>query len=84
MSFTATSLYKRVIWSTDEPSNASGTTAATLDEFEIFLPFGQIFSLGYADPNTEPIVLRPGEGLGVINTGGSIGQADLFLECTII
>lgn len=83
-SFTISSLYRRVIWSTDEPSNASGTTAATFDEFETFLPFGTIWSMGYADTSTEPITLRAGEGVGIINTGGSIGAADFFAEFTVI
>lgn len=82
-SFTLGSLYRRVIWSTDEPSNASGTTAATVDEFQTFLPFGTIWNMGYADTSTEPITLRAGEGCGVINTGGSIGAADFFIELTV-
>ena len=82
--FTISSLYRRVIWSTDEPSNASGTTAATFDEFETFLPFGTIWSMGYADTSTEPITLRAGEGVGIINTGGSLGAADFFAEYTVV
>ena len=79
---TTTDLYRRVIWSTDEPSNASGTTAATLDEFEIFLPLCCIWSLGYGDSTTEPITLREGEGLALVNTGGNTGQCDVFFEFT--
>ena len=82
-SVTLTNLYRRVLWSTDEPSNASGTTAVTIDELEILLPFGNIWSMGYADAATEPITLREGEGLAVINTGAAVGQADFFFEMTV-
>lgn len=74
-------LYRRVLWSTDEPT---ANTAISLDEFECFMPFTNIWSMGYADTNSEPITLREGEGVTVMNTGGSIGQCDLFFETTIV
>lgn len=85
--YTPTSLYRRVLWSTDEPNSGTAVataTAATTDEFQTLLPFGTIWSMGYADSSTEPITLRAGEGVGVINTGGSIGTCDFFLEMTVV
>jgi hypothetical protein len=78
-----TAMFRRVMWSTDEPATA-GATVVTLDEIETFVPFGTIWSLGYADSTVDPIVLREGEGLAVINTGANVGQADLFMEVIAI
>jgi hypothetical protein len=73
-------MYRRVIWSTDEP--ATGTL--TLDEFQCFLPLCCIWSMGYADTTTDPITLREGEGLTLMNFGGASGQADFFFEFTSV
>jgi len=73
-------MYRRVIWSTDEP--ATGTL--TLDEFQCFLPLCCIWSMGYADTTTDPIILREGEGLTLMNFGGASGQADFFFEFTSV
>lgn len=81
-SFTATSMYRRVLWSTDEPITTA--TAMTLDEFETFMPINCIWSQGYADSTVEPITLRQNEGFGVVATGAFVGQADLMLEFTTV
>lgn len=76
---TTTDLYRRVLWSTDEP--AVGATC-TVDEFECFLPIGCIWSMGYGDSLVEPITLNANEGFGIINTGASIGSCDIIIEFT--
>jgi hypothetical protein len=68
-----------VLWSTDEPVS---NTAITGDEFECMLPFGNIWSMGYGEPSVEPITLNANEGVGVINTGAVVGQADFIIEFT--
>lgn len=77
---TSTDLFRRVVWSTDEPA---GNAAITLDELECLMPIANIWSQGYGTTAVEPITLRPGEGVAVINTGASSGQSDLFIEFTV-
>jgi Tfp pilus assembly major pilin PilA len=76
---TPTDLYRRVLWSTDEPT---ANTTMTVDEFECLLPFGCIWSMGYGESSVEPITLNANEGVGLINTGAVVGQCDLILEFT--
>jgi hypothetical protein len=76
---TPTDLFRRIIWSTDEPGNST----MTLDEFECLVPIGTIWQMGYMDSTTKPLTLRPGQGVGIINTGASLGTVDLFMEFTV-
>lgn len=76
---TKTTLFRRVLWSTDEPT---ANTAVTMDELETVVPLACIWAMGYGDPLTEPITLREGYGVSVINTGGSTGTADFIMEMT--
>lgn len=76
---TPTDLYRRVLWSTDEPA---ANATMTVDEFECMLPFGSVWSMGYGDANVEPITLNAGEGVGIINTGAVVGQCDVIFEFT--
>jgi hypothetical protein len=76
---TPTDLYRRVMWSTDEPA---GNATMTVDEFQCILPFGNVWNMGYGDANVDPIVLNADEGLGVINTGAVVGQCDIWIEFT--
>lgn len=77
---TTTDIFRRIIWSTDEPL---ANVTATLDEFEMLPVVGTIWQLGYADPNIDPLILRPGEGVGIINTGANVGVVDLRMEFTV-
>jgi hypothetical protein len=72
-------LYRRVIWSTDEPA---ANATVTMDELQTLVPLACIWSLGYADSSTDPITLREGYGVTVMNTGGATGQADFIMEFT--
>lgn len=81
LTITATDLLRRIIWSNDEPT---ANVAATLDELETLVPLCCIFEAGYNDPNVEPIVLREGYGLAIVNVGNTaVGVCDCFIECTL-
>lgn len=83
LTYTASSLLRRMPWSSDEPS-VSGIT--TIDEIETNPAFTQFFNYHkcYSNSTVQPIVLRPGEGFGIINTTNSIvGLADFFLEFSV-
>lgn len=77
---TSTDVFRRVVWSTDEPA---ANAAITLDELQVLMPIATIWSQGYGTTAVDPIVLRPGEGVAVVNTGASSGQADFFIEFTV-
>lgn len=76
---TPSTLFRRVLWSTDEPA---ANAAVTMDELETIVPLACIWAMGYADTAVEPITLREGYGVAVLNTGGAIGQADFIMELT--
>ena len=75
---TTTDLYKRIIWSTDEPASAG-----TIDELQTLFPLALIWNQGYADSTTEPLTLRANQGVGIINTGAIAGRADFIIEFTV-
>lgn len=80
MTVTTSDLFRRVVWSTDEPvANAT----ATIDELQTIPALSTIWDAGYADANIEPIVIREGYGLSVQNIGATVGVADLFFEVTM-
>lgn len=79
MTVTPTNVLSRIIWSTDEPA----INSLTIDEFETLPAFSTIWDSGYGDTNTDPIVLREGYGLGLINIGATTGMADIFFEVTL-
>lgn len=72
MSAVASTTYRRVFLTVDEPA----TTVLSPDEFWCFPLISEIFNTGYKDSNVEPIVLRPGEGLEVRQPGSN--TAGLF------
>ncbi len=77
---TPTDLFRRIIWSTDEPA---ANATMSLDEYEVLVPCGTIWQMGYGDTTNTPITLRAGEGVGIINTGASVGVVDLSIEFTV-
>jgi len=76
-SVTTTTLYRRILWSTDEPITTA--TAMSLDEFEIIMPLNCVWSQGYNDTGVDPLIFNQNEGFGIVNTGAFVGQADLML-----
>ncbi len=77
---TSSDLYRRVLWSTDEPAAAA---TMTVDEFQCFLPIGCIWNMGYGTTDIEPITLNANEGVGIINGGAASGQCDIIIEFTV-
>ena len=80
LTVTTTDLFRRIVWSTDEPvANAT----ASIDEFQCIVPFNCVWDVGYNDANVEPIVCREGEGVSIQNIGATVGVADFFFEVTM-
>jgi hypothetical protein len=76
---TVDALFRRVLWSADEPAVGSGTN----DELECLPANGLIWDAGYADTNVEPIVLREGQGVSLRQPGANaIGVIDVMIEFT--
>lgn len=73
-------MYRRLIWSTDEPA----VNVLSIDELETFVPLCCIWSMGYADTTTDPIILREGDGVSVMNSANASGQADFIAEITAV
>jgi hypothetical protein len=82
---TTTELFRRIPWSNDEPTVSAGT----IDEMEIIMPFSMIWDSAFPDANIEPLVLRPGQTLAILNVGftatapANAGIVDIFVEMTI-
>lgn len=72
-----TSLFRRVIWSTDEPV----ATETNMDVYELRPSWNVFYDVPITNSIIEPIVLNQGEGITVYNvTNTSVGQADFFIE----
>jgi len=71
--------FRTFLWSNDEPS----VSANTLDEWELLVPFAQVWEAGYGDSNVEPIVCRENFGFEIQQSGSSaVGVADAEIEFT--
>lgn len=76
---TVSDLFRRVLWSADEPAVGTGTN----DELECLPANGLLWDAGYADTNVEPLVLREGQGLSLRQPGANvIGVVDVMIEFT--
>lgn len=76
---TATDVFRQFLWSNDEPA----VSGATLDEWELLVPFCEVWNAGYADTNVQPIVCRATQGAQLLHTGTSaVGTTDLEIEFT--
>lgn len=76
---TVTDLFRRVLWSGDEPAVGTGTN----DEMECLPANGLLWDAGYGDSNVEPITLREGQGLSLRQPGANtIGVIDVMFEFT--
>jgi chitinase len=74
-----TSIFRRIIWSTDEPA----ATASSMDEVEIIPNWNVIWDTYMWQTVVEPIVLNEGQGLCLVfETSSSVGVADFFMEFT--
>lgn len=81
MSYTSSNLLRRVPWSCDEPVSY---TANTIDEIETVPSFNVWWECSYTEANVQPLVLREGEGLGILQkTANTVSVADFFMEVTV-
>jgi hypothetical protein len=71
---TLAAVLRQVIWSSDEPSVG---TAPTSDEWEMFVPFSEIWNAGFADTAVQPLTARPGEGYCLRQSASGSTQAGL-------
>ena len=73
-------LFRQYIWSNDEPS----VSASTMDEWELFVPFTEVWNEGYADSNVQPLTARVSEGFHLRHSGSTaVGTADFEIEFTV-
>jgi hypothetical protein len=81
---TTSDIFRRMMWSNDEPTIATGT----IDEFQLFAPYTCMIDNSYTDANVIPIVCREGQGVSIQNVGFSAtapanaGLVDCFIEFT--
>jgi hypothetical protein len=76
---TGSDIFRRYLWSNDEPT----VSAATQDEWELLVPFAEVWNAGYVDSNVEPITCRAGQGAEIFHSGSSaVGTADFEIEFT--
>jgi hypothetical protein len=66
----------RRLWTSEEAS--SGT--ASIDEWQLLLPYSILYDHNVNNSNTTNITCRPGEGIAVINDSSTVGAADFFIE----
>lgn len=72
-------VFRRFLWSNDEPA----VSGATMDEWELMVPFCEVWSAGYGDTNIEPIVCRVAEGFEIYHSGSTaVGLLDPEIEFT--
>lgn len=75
---TATATFRQIVYSNDEPT----VSAATMDEWELLVPYATIWDVGYGDTNVQRLRARTGqaEGYDIQQAGASaVGTADLEL-----
>ncbi len=76
---TGSDIFRRYLWSNDEPA----VSGATQDEWELLVPFAEVWNAGYSDSNVEPIVCRASQGAQVYHSGSSaVGSNDFEIEFT--
>ncbi len=79
---TGSDIYRRYLWSNDEPT----VSAATQDEWELLVPFAEVWQAGYGDANVEPLTCRNGTagGIEIFHSGSSaVGSNDFEIEFTV-
>lgn len=77
---TGSDIFRRFLWSNDEPT----VSTATQDEWELLIPFAEVWNAGYGDSNVEPLVSRATQGTQIFHSGSSaVGSADAEMEFTV-
>lgn len=76
---TVSALFRRYIYSNDEPTVGTGT----IDEFELLIPFACVWQEGYGDSNMQALTARVDEGYEIKQQGTSaVSSADLEILFT--
>lgn len=76
---TLSDLFRRYLWSNDEPA----VSGATQDEWELLIPFGEVWNAGYGDTAVQPVVARANQGYSIYHSGASaVGSNDFEIEFT--
>jgi hypothetical protein len=76
---TLSSLFRRLLWSSDEPA----ATVSSVDELAVIPKWSTFFENSITESIIEPIVLNEGQGVSLyFNTNSAVGQADFFIEFT--
>ena len=76
---TDSDLFRQYIWSNDEPS----VSGATQDEWELLVPFCEVWNAGYGDTAVQAIVCRAVQGFHIKQQGSSaVGTNDFEIEFT--
>lgn len=80
MTVTTSDLFKRIPYSTDEPTFNTGS----IDEIEQFQQYPSLHYTGLNASAVEPIVCREGQGVSIQNiTTTTVMSADFFIEFTV-
>ena len=76
---TRSSVFRQILYSNDEPT----VSAATQDEWELYIPFAEVWNAGYGDSNVEPLTCRATQGVELQQSGSSaVGSGDAEIEFT--
>lgn len=76
---TTSDVFRVYLWSNDEPS----VSAATQDEWELYVPFATVWEAGYGDTDIQPLVCRATQGVVMRQSGTSaVGANDFEIEFT--
>ncbi len=76
---TVGSLLRKYLWSNDEPA----VSAATMDEWELLVPFAEVWNAGYGDTDVQKVVARANQGYEIRQQGASaVGSNDFEIEFT--
>lgn len=76
-----TSIFRQYLWSNDEPT----VSLATMDEWELLVPFAEVWNAGYGDTNVEPLMCRASNSEGVSmqqSSASAVGTNDFEMEFT--
>ena len=74
-------LFRQLIYSNDEPA----VSGSSMDEWELLVPFAEIWNSGYGDSNVQPLTAVSGtaQGYHIKNQGTTaVGSASAEIEFT--
>lgn len=73
-------LFRQYVYSNKNPVVSS----STMNEWELFVPFAEVWNAGYADTNVQPLTARAAQGFHLKQQGVSaVGSADVEIEFSV-